>query len=123
MQFGKRPSLKNLWYSRLVIIGLALFCMLLLPSVYSRFVVERDMAARTTAAQAEYDRMLQHKADLQKRVEYLKGERGVEEEIRRNFDVARMGEEVVILTGEAPATSTPSLNKPEIVYPWWQFWR
>jgi len=46
----------------------------------------------------------------------------VEEEIRKNFDVARVGEQVIILTGEPPIEQKPAVVEPQTT-PWYIFWR
>ena len=46
----------------------------------------------------------------------------IEEEIRKNFDVAKDGEQVIILTGEEVIADV--IEENEVVeYPWYQFWR
>jgi cell division protein FtsB len=122
MQFGKHNRWVGWWYSRPVLVVLALMAVLLLVSVIERIKVEREMAARSAAAEAELHQLEAREVELHKRVEYLEGARGVEEEIRKNFDVARAGEQVVILTGE-PSVPPPSVPPPSPKYPWYQFWR
>ncbi len=122
MQFGKQNRWVGWWYSRPVLIVLALLALLLLVSVIERIKVEREMAARSAAAEADLRELEAREIELYERVEYLEGARGVEEEIRKNFDVARAGEQVVILTGEPPAPeAVPPPAPPK--YPWYQFWR
>lgn len=66
-------------------------------SVYDRFVIEREMLERRNDKQAELDRLQNRKAELEAEVEYLGQESGVEAEIRKHFDVAKEGEQVVVL--------------------------
>lgn len=122
MQFGKQNRWAGWWYSRPVIIFLSLLAVLLTVSVVERFQVEREMAARSIAAEEELAKLKAREIELNERVEYLEGARGVEEEIRKNFDVARAGEQVVILTGE-PTAPTVEAVPPPPDYPWYQFWR
>ena len=123
MKFGKQNSYKAYLYSRPVIVVLLVLVALLSRSVYERLGVERDMSDRRTRAEAELERLQDRKVQIEDRVEYLEGERGIEEEIRKNFDVAREGEQVIILTGEEKkksiATDEEKINKS----PWYQFWR
>lgn len=123
MQFGKDRALARLWYSWPVIIGLSLLAILLSVSVFERFTVEREMAARASALEAERAALEAREAELKERVEYLRGARGVEEEIRKNFDVARKGEQVVILTGEPVPPPPPEVPPPAPPTPWFIFWR
>lgn len=106
----------------LVVYGL--FIVLMSISVFERYHVERNMSARTAEALSELEALQDREAVMREKVEYLQDDRGVEEEIRKNFDVARSGETVVILQGEVTPRSeatTEESDAPE--YPWYQFWR
>ncbi len=122
MQFGKQNALSHLWYSWPVIVALSAIFLLLAVSVFERYQVEREMAARAVAAARELETLQKREAELNTRVSYLEGERGVEEELRKNFDVAKAGEQVVILTGEPPAPPSPPPLE-ETPRRWYQFWR
>ena len=54
-------------------------------SVLERLHIEREMAGRAAHTEAELNELTQRKDDLKERVEYLEGERGVEEEIRKKI--------------------------------------
>ncbi len=123
MRFGKQNKYKKIIYSKGTIFILLILIILLGESVWTRFSIEREMAARTAQTQAELEALQQRKEELRKRVEYLQGERGIEEEIRKNFDVAKEGEQVIILTGEKSSTSTDMQEMPKMQVPWYQFWR
>ncbi len=122
MQFGKQNSWSTWWYSKPFLVLMVGLVVLLAVSVFERYQVERDMAARSAAAQAELDALMEREAELTERVEYLRGERGVEEEIRKNFDVARVGEQVVIISGEPPVLPSEPVTVPNDA-PWYVFWR
>ena len=120
-----KSRLHSFFHSKLVLLVLIIIMVFLLQSVYERFQVEQDMAARRAAVEAELRELEVRKATLEEEVEYLSHERGIEAEMRRQFDVALPGEEVVIIvderseeTGEEEkrATSTPSSR------PWYKFW-
>jgi cell division protein FtsB len=122
MKFGKNNSYKTYLYSRVTVAVLAVVAVLLFMSVFERFGVERDMSTRRTASESELERLQGRKIQLEDRVQYLEGERGIEEEIRKNFDVAREGEQVIILTGEEEVIDVPN-DEAVVEYPWYQFWR
>ena len=122
MKFGKQNTYKEYIYSKPVVFGLVLIAVLLSLSVHERYGVERDMSERRVMSETELERLQERRVQLEKRVEYLEGERGIEEEIRKNFDVAKKGEQVIILVGEEEKEGVPI--EPEIEkYPWYQFWR
>jgi cell division protein FtsB len=66
-------------------------------SVYDRFVIEREMAGRRAEKEKELTNLKERKQVLEEKVNYLSNDRGVEAEIRKHFDVAREGEQVVVL--------------------------
>jgi len=122
MKFGKQNSYKTYLYSRPIIVVLFVIVVFISMSVHERFGVERDMSDRRAVSEVELERLQERKIQLEDRVEYLEGERGIEEEIRKNFDVAREGEQVIILTGQEEVTDTTQ-EEVAATYPWYQFWR
>lgn len=123
VQFGKKKNYTDWLYTRPVLFFLGILILMMGVSVFQRFGVERDMYARRITAEKEYQEALERKVELEEKVEYLEGERGIEEEIRKHFDVAREGEQVIILMGEEEeeleAIETTSEPEPK----WYLFWR
>lgn len=122
MKFGKENAHKKILHSRITLIGLLIVAVFMLSSVYERYTIERQTLHKTEAMQAQLEALDAHQADLAKKVHYLQGGQGIEEEIRRNFDVAKPGEQVVILTGAAAAATTASTTPPPPPRPWYRFW-
>lgn len=96
---------------------------LLASSVFNRYTIERDMAARRAATESELEALNERKTVLEEKVEYLRDDRGVEAEIRKHFDVARAGEQVVVLLdGEPEAaeslTETPDEPENKSIWSW-----
>ena len=78
-------------------------------------MAERRATVEQTAAALEARR-----ADLEAEVRYLQDERGIEAEMRRQFDVALPGEEVVvILEDEPPEAIQPLATTTEESWSWW----
>jgi len=120
-QFGKKKRFTDYLYSKPAVAVLCLIAIYMAFGVYQRFTVERQMAARRIEMEQEKEALLQRKASLEERVEYLSGERGIEEEIRKHFDVAKDGEQVVIIVDKEPE-GKPVETLMEEVKPWYQFW-
>ena len=93
-------------YSRITLAVLLLISLFLMFSVYERYVIEREMAERRRDAEAELTELSARKAELEEKVEYLGNEEGIEAEIRMHFDVAREGEQVVIIVDDAESDTT-----------------
>ncbi len=123
--FHQKRKLKAALQSRVtwVIILIAAFFMML--SAYDRYLIAREMSERRLEVEHEVEALRERKMELEADVEYLSHDRGIEAEMRRQFDIAREGEQVVIIvedealpeetTGTATATSSP-------VRPWYRFW-
>lgn len=86
-------------------------------SVYERYSIERGAAERRLDAERELQALRAQKAELEKKVEYLNADHGIEAEIRQHFDVARAGEQVVIIVdgeSQAAAVAAPSESEGEV---------
>jgi cell division protein FtsB len=118
--FGTKKSIASYVYTRPVLLILFVIAFFLAISVYNRYLVEQEMLERTLRAEQTKEELLKRKSALEEKVEYLSGERGVEEEIRTHFDVAKEGEKVIILMGE---DSEPVVEEvQETTKPWYKFW-
>ena len=87
--FGKKKTLTEHLYVKPVILVLCVIAIFLSIAVYKRYLVEREMLARQIQMDVDKQELIVRKASLEDRVEYLSGERGIEEEIRTHFDVAK----------------------------------
>lgn len=120
--FGKKKAITEYLYSRPAVFVMGILVVFLASSVYERLLVERQMLLRRSQTEQEKINLIERKEQLKDRVEYLNAERGIEEEIRTHFDVAKEGEKVIILMGESnkePVVTEP----PEELPRWYQFWR
>ncbi len=107
--------------------GLVFFLTLVVGwSAYVRYDIAMEMRDRRIQAEQEATVLEARKQALKEQVEYLSSERGQEAEMRRQFDVALPGEQVVVIVEEEN-------NEPEILpldntnaeegVKWYQFWR
>lgn len=96
-------------------------------SAYVRFDIAMEMRDRRVQAELQAQALQARKEALEKQVEYLSSERGIEAEMRRQFDVALPGEKVVVIVddkekdSEVKPLSTSTKLKEKV--PWYQFWR
>ncbi len=110
--------------SPVVVVFLLLICFLLLRVVFDRYHIAKEMADRRAQDEKELTELEDRKEALEKRVEYLSHDRGIEAEMRRNFDVAEPGEKVVIILDDETSNIQPlATTSDQIEAPWYQFWR
>ncbi len=98
--FHEKRKIQRVLFSKPVIGLIFLIAVLLSFSVYDRYVVSKEMQAKLDARYAELKALELRAETLDTKVRYLEDERGVEEELRNRFDVAKEGEQVIILLDE-----------------------
>lgn len=126
MALSNKGKTSGIVFSKLTLIVILIICTFMAVSVYKRYTVEREMAERRYGAEAEYHELESRRDSLLERVEYLRGDSGRESEIRKHFDVAQEGEQVVIIVdneGEEKTMFTEGVSPTVDTAPWWQFWR
>lgn len=119
--FGKKKKISEYLYTKYGIAVLLVIAVFLSTAVYKRYTVEREMSARRIETENHKLELIERKNTLEERVEYLSGERGIEEEIRKHFDVTKNGEKVIILVGDTNST-TEVTALPVEEKPWYKFW-
>jgi len=116
--FHEKRKIRNILYSKWVAGCILVLSLFLATTVYDRYTVAQDIKSKLEIRKTELAE-LEHRAQvLKSKVQYLEGERGIEEELRTRFDVVKEGEQVVILiderrkinTSTQGATGTPSLD-------------
>lgn len=97
-------------------------CVGLSFSVYDRYVIEQEVSSRLSEREAEREEIVSRKNSLEEKVKYLSGESGVEAEIRKHFDVAKAGEQVVVLVeSDRDKQATSSKNSAEPSRSFWSW--
>jgi len=124
LQFYQSRSWKQFFQSPLMAIILFAVVVALMFTVYDRYIIERDMAARRMELEQRYKELEERRRHLAEQVGYLSHERGIEAEIRRNFNVAQEGERVVIILDDDVHNIEPlaPLPPPPPPKPWYRFW-
>lgn len=94
-------------------------------SAYIRYDIAQEMVARREVAEEQTKALEAQRERLEAQVKYLTNERGIEAEMRRQFDVALEGEQVVVIVeDEAVSEVMPlSTSTAEAEPKWYQFWR
>jgi len=96
----------------------------ILISAYNRYLIAKDMAERRFAVEADIRVLEERRQKLDEVVKYLSNERGVEAEMRRQFDITREGEQLIILLDETEESS-PSAEAEVFSTSsraWYRFW-
>ncbi len=108
--------------TRVVLLILAL---LMCWGAYTRYEKAELVQVRRVDAEKEVAHLKEQKETLEKQVKYLSDERGIEAEMRRQFDVALPGEKVVVIVDPKNNESSTSALTKKVGEddPWYMFWR
>lgn len=125
--FYQRRKLRAVINSPFTQAFIVVFALLVGWSAYVRYDIAMEMSARRAIAEQEATVLEARKETLKEQVQYLSNERGIEAEMRRQFDVALEGEQVVVIVDDEDdvseiqplATSTNHQEEKK----WYQFWR
>ena len=131
--FHEKRKIRRILFSKSMIGGIFILTVLLSFSVYERYTIAKEIQAKLDAKYTELHELEMRAQSLQAKVEYLKDDRGIEEELRSRFDVAKEGEQVVILLDSKQSKkATTSSNREDkekdmptlkhSFFDWFKFW-
>ncbi|HEY0964268.1 MAG TPA: septum formation initiator family protein [Candidatus Paceibacterota bacterium] len=122
--FYQRRKLKTALSSPFTRAVLVVLVVMIGYSAYTRFEIAMEMKDRREVEEAEVEKLRHKKEALEKEVRYLSDERGIEAEMRRQFDVALPNEQVVVIvepeTDETKHGSSTYQGTED--HPWYEFW-
>lgn len=98
LDFRERSRLRRMLYAKPTLIILTLITAGLLQASWSMYKKSEEALAKKEKAAWELEELKQREAELSRDIERLSTERGVEEEIRERFMVAKEGEKVIIVS-------------------------
>ncbi len=99
--FYEKRKLRSILFSKFTAGALFIAAGLLAVSAYDRFVAEQGTREKREERALELERVQQRAAALEAKVEWMESDRGREEAMREQFDVAKNGEEVVVVVDES----------------------
>jgi uncharacterized membrane protein YhiD involved in acid resistance len=114
LDFYERRKIKGLVFSRMTAGALFGLALLLSMATYNRYAGEQDTRIKREARVEELQKLKERALLLESKVNHIESERGVEGAIREQFDVAKEGEEVVVVV-DKDATRTEEVVRE--VYP------
>jgi len=119
-ELRKKRKIRRKIYSTTVVF--ILFVLVILLSISTWRLFRKNLESRTYAreAAAELAALEAREAELSEDLEFLQSEEGKDREIRKKFNVAKEGEEVVLLVDRKNPTTTAEQNDEG---KWKKFWK
>lgn len=93
----ERRKFKRILYSKGMLLVLSVVVIFLLGAVWDVYQQSREATGRRLESAAELEELVNRQTALRREIDYLSSDRGIEEEIRNKFEVAKEGEEVLII--------------------------
>jgi cell division protein FtsB len=120
LDFYQKRKLRTICNSRITQGLLAVVAFIMLWNAFERYTIADAMGDRRALVEQEAATLEARKASLEAEVEYLRDERGIESAMRRQFDIALPGEEVVvILEDETKVEFEPLATTTATESGWW----
>jgi len=95
--FYEKRKLRQLLYSKVTYVILAIIVLLLLNSVWNLYFTERDTRLQRKKLEKEFAALEKQEILLRAEIERLSTTQGVEEEIRSKFEVSKERENVMVI--------------------------
>lgn len=106
-------------YSLPVLVVLLLMAVFISKGAYTILIKERQSAREAVALAEKIEVLADREEKLKYEVEKLETDRGIEEEIKSKFNVARAGEHVALIVERGEALASTTQEAPS----WWnRFW-
>lgn len=123
--FYQKRKLKIILSSRYIQVLVLFAVILMMWSAFNRYQIAVEMEERREAVEGEVVLLEERKKALEEEVQYLSDERGIEAEMRRQFDVAKDGEKVVVIVDEEEDENVETVQFEESTNErsWYEFWR
>lgn len=119
VEFRNKQKARELLYSKITIAAILFFVVMLIPGVYSIYVKLGESGKDRKAAERELADLEEREQMLTQKVDQGKTERGLEEQIREKFNVAKEGESVIVLVDKSVIASTTQ-NEANVFRAVWQ---
>jgi len=115
-EFQERRLTRRITQSRFIGVVIFLALALLLKGTYSVYLKYRESSARRAVAEGQLRDLENRQAALSETIDKLATEKGVDEEIRRQLNMAKEGEEVALIVDR----KVPEGGSSEQKKGWWQ---
>lgn len=119
VEFRNKQKTRELLYSKITIAAILFFVVMLIPGVYSIYVKLGESEKDRNAAERELADLEEREQMLTQKVDQGKTERGLEEQIREKFNVAKEGESVIVLV-DKPVVASTTQNEANVFRAVWQ---
>ena len=114
--YQEKRRFRHVLSSKITIAILLVVIFLVARGVWGVYLKERDSSKSLAVASRAYAELDSRQQQLSSQIAELKTSRGVEEEIRSRYEVAKPGEDMALVVDDATSTATSTQETST----WWQ---
>lgn len=114
--FKNKKKIKKLIYSKISLLIALAIVVFMSMSTYNIYKKYRESYENKKSAMGELKSLEQRNKELSSRIERLNTNRGLEEEIRKKFNVAKEGEGVVVIVPKSGTSSDGNSENKETLW-------
>jgi len=122
LDFYQKRKLRSIHNSRITQGVLVVVAIGMLWNAYERYSIADAMGDRRELIEQEAAILEARKTSLEAEVQYLRDERGIEAAMRRQFDIALPGEEVVVILEDDTIEIIEPLSTTTVTESGWWRW-
>lgn len=119
VEYYDRQKTRQFLYSKMTIIVIVFFVIMLIPGVYGIYKKVGESSKDRITAERELADLVKREGMLEEKVNRGNTDRGLEEQIREKFNVAKEGESVIVLV-EKPVVASTTQNEANVFKAVWQ---
>lgn len=108
LEFKEKKKVRRMIYSMPVLFLLAAVFLLSVEGLWNIYGKYTEASQKASEATVDLERLRDKEAELEKKVAFLKTDRGKEEEIRKKFMVGKEGEGVILVVDQGVSTTPPA---------------
>jgi cell division protein FtsB len=97
LEYQRKRKVRKWMYSRVTLLVLGIFTILMAKGAFGVYLKARDSKENKMTAQAELKQLTERQVALSADIAELNTIQGVEKEIRQKFNVAKEGEQIVVI--------------------------
>ena len=120
-EFEHKRKVRRILSSPLVLLPLAVLLVFLVRGTWNIYVKNRDGIAELRLAQERLARIEERQSTLSAGIEKLNTESGIEGEIRDRFQIAKEGEEVIVIVDAESEQKQLPMSQESFLQKIWNF--
>ncbi len=120
--FEQKRQNRKMLYSKVTLVGLCVFCILLANGLFEMYGKARESLDRKNFSAKSLVQLEEREKKLKSEIERLDSRAGLEEELRNRYSVAKEGERVIVIvedpSGKRVAATTTDATLTEKAATW-----